>query len=171
MFNFVYRQRYTAAAIVAFSVLSACQTTRSKEFSGLRSGMSKSEALSQAGGPDVTRRWQGKDRWIYNYGRIPGDESSREVHFENGRAVYVGQRVVPKISAADHDRLNEQSNAAQEKRDADEQRHWNEEHGVANTLKTGNQLDRQDLRIQKSMYGTTSDRERKQIAPQYESVE
>lgn len=166
MFN-----RATLATTVAITLLASCQTSRSKEFGGIKDGMAKDEVLSEAGGPNVSRRWHGKDRWIYNYGKAPGDEQTREVHFENGKAVYVGQKPVPKISAEEQDRLNDASNAAEERKAMAEQRRWNEEHGVANTLKTGNQLDRQDLRIQKSMYGTTSERERRQLAPQFETVE
>ena len=158
-------------ALIALSLLSACQTPRYKEFTGIKPGMQKDQVLETAGGPTVSRRWNGKDRWIYNYATTPEGTQTREVHFEDGKAVYVGAKPIPKVTAAEQDRLNEESNVAEDRKNADEQRRWNEEHGVATTLKTGNQLDRQDLRIQKSIYGTSNPRERQQLAPSFESVE
>ncbi len=170
MIKFGHRN-FLIKIVVAASLVTACQSPRAKDFAGIKPGMQKDEVIEGAGGPDVARRWHGKDRWIFNYDGTPNSIQTREVHFENGRAVFVGERPTPKVSAEEQDRLNEANNAAEDRKNAEEQLRWNEEHGVATTLKTGNQLDRQDIRIQKSIYGTTDKRERQQIAPRFESVE
>lgn len=153
--------------------LSACVTPRYKEFGGVKEGMEKDLVLEQAGGPNVTRRSHGKDRWLYNYTSSPNGPQTKEIQFENGRAVYVGSKVAPKVSADQQDRINEQSNAQVTARDEAEIKRWNQEHGVATSLKTGDQLDRYDRRIQESMYGTSLDPkvERQKVAPQYESLD
>lgn len=157
-------------AIAMLLVLSACQTARYKEFGGVKEGMEKDLVIEQAGGPDVSRRWHGKDRWIYNY-YTPDGQQTREVHFQEGKAVYVGKKVVPAVSAEEQDLINEQSNADEDKRMTAEHARWAEEHGVAYRVKTGNELDDADRRLQQSLYGTTDiARERDRVAPHYEEV-
>ena len=166
------RATSTLVLLTALGLFSSCQTARHKEFAGIKPGMEKDLVIEQAGGPNVSRRFHGKDRWLYNYTSTPDGPQTKEVHFENGRAVYVGAKVIPKVSADEQDRLNDQSNEAVAQRDAAEVARWNEEHGVATTLKTGNQLDHQDLRIQQSMYGTVDkQRERAKVAPKFESID
>jgi hypothetical protein len=158
------------ALAAATVVLAGCQTPRYKEFSRVKEGMQKDLVIEEAGGPNVSRRWHGKDRWIYNYD-TPDGPQTREVHFEEGRAVYVGDKVVPAVSAEEQDRINEQSNAEEEKRMTAEHIRWAEEHGVAYKLKTGSELDNDDIRLQEGLYGTRNmQRERSKVAPNFQDV-
>ncbi|HVK59940.1 MAG TPA: outer membrane protein assembly factor BamE [Bdellovibrionales bacterium] len=84
------------------AVLTACQTP-AERFTKVKPGMSKDEVLEAAGNPTFSRRWQSKDRWIYTF---DNRSAEREVHFENGKATYVGGTVTPPVSAAEQDRLN-----------------------------------------------------------------
>jgi outer membrane protein assembly factor BamE (lipoprotein component of BamABCDE complex) len=150
--------------------LIGCQTPRYKEFSRLKEGMEKDQVIEQAGGPNVSRRWKGKDRWIYDY-KTPDGRQTREVHFEEGRAVYVGSKVVPLVSAEEQDRINEQSNVAEEKRVNEDHLRWAEEHGVAHRLKSAADLDDDDVRLQESLYGIRNvERARTKVAPTYLEV-
>jgi hypothetical protein len=157
--------------LIATSTLMSCQTPRYKEFGGVKEGMEKDLVLDQAGGPNISRRWHGKDRWIYNYTATPEGPQTREIHFDNGRAVYVGKKVVPAVSAEEQDRINEQSNAEEDKRVSAEHIQWAEDHGVAYKPKTGYDLDSDDLQLQQSLYGTRDlKRERQKVAPNYQDI-
>ena len=101
--------------ISALVSLAACQTPRYKEFSNVKPGMEKDLVLDVAGNPSVARRWNGKDRWIYYYVQTPDGPQTREVHFQDGKAVYVGTKVVPDVSAEEQDHLNDESNEAEQK--------------------------------------------------------
>ena len=104
--------------------LGACQSSRVKEFEQVHSGMSKSEVLSAIGGPVRTQRWHGRDRWEYRmYGSLNGEaakEIVREVHFEDGKATYVGNAIKPAISADEQDRLNENYSRDADARDRED---------------------------------------------------
>lgn len=87
-----------------------CQSTPTRDFSKLETGMEKPEVLEIMGSPNRTQRWKGKDRWTY----IWYDQRTREekeVHFEDGKATYVGNRYLPSVSADQQDQLNEVTNA------------------------------------------------------------
>jgi outer membrane protein assembly factor BamE (lipoprotein component of BamABCDE complex) len=162
--------RELVVLLFALAILQGCQTKRYKEFSRLKEGMEKDEVIEEAGGPNVSRRWHGKDRWIYTY-RTPEGRQTREVHFEDGRAVYVGDKVVPLVSPEDQDRINDQSNVAEENRLTAEHIRWAEEHGVAYKPKTGADLDDDDVRLQESFYGTRNvERARSKVAPTFKEV-
>lgn len=89
--------------------LAACQSAPKKLFQRIDMGMNKHQVVSTIGGPKISERWQGLDRWTYHL--YEGDEYTvKEIHFEGGRVVYVGDEVKPEISAAERDRLNEQAN-------------------------------------------------------------
>jgi outer membrane protein assembly factor BamE (lipoprotein component of BamABCDE complex) len=105
----------SSAVVFGSSLLLSCQSPRYKEFSEVKQGMEKDLVLKAAGNPTVARRWNGKDRWIYYYVQTPDGPQTREVHFQDGRAVYVGTKVVPDVSAEDQDRLNDESNAEEQK--------------------------------------------------------
>jgi len=155
---------------LALATLSGCVTPRYKEFARVKEGMEKDQVIDEAGGPNVSRRWHGKDRWIYNY-YTPDGRQTREIHFEEGKAIYVGNKVVPAVSAEEQDRINDQSNAEEDKRVTAEHIQWAEEHGVAYKLKTGTQLDSDDIRMQEGMYGTRNmSRERQKVAPNFQEV-
>jgi outer membrane protein assembly factor BamE (lipoprotein component of BamABCDE complex) len=92
--------------------LVGCQTARQNEFKDVQVGMNKNAVLAAAGNPNVARRWKGMDRWIYKF---EGAET-REVHFLDGKAVYVGDEVKPPVSASEQDHLNEASNTKESQR-------------------------------------------------------
>lgn len=103
-----------------------CQSNPLREFSDLRQGMYKDEVLDIAGSPSRTQRWHGMDRWTYIYflesnqmGWKGTDRAEKEVHFASGRAVYVGDKPKPDISAEEQDRINEESNIALEREAAE----------------------------------------------------
>lgn len=77
--------------------------------------MEKGDVLDIMGDPQRKARVKGADRWTYVF----YDEKTRtekEVHFVDGKAVYVGDYVPPKVSAEERDRQNEESNFEIEKR-------------------------------------------------------
>ena len=105
--------RWLIVFIVGFSFLNiGCQTSAKDAFSKVQPGMDKGEVLALMGNPSRTQRFHGKDRWGYIY----YDEKTRlekEVHFENGKTVYIGDVWEPPVekSATVVDKKNEESNA------------------------------------------------------------
>ena len=92
-------------------LFSACQSPAINDFAKVKPGMEKDLVLEAAGSPKVERRSQGKDLWIYEYkSRRQLATQKREVQFQDGKAVYVGAPVGPTITAAEQDRLNDESN-------------------------------------------------------------
>ena len=108
-------RRSIAFLLLTASILAGCQTARWRDFDKIKTGMNKAEVLDLVGGPDRTRRWQGKDRWTYVF-KKPTGESIEDVHFEEGKVVYSGAPPVPKISAEEQDRLNEETNVREDAR-------------------------------------------------------
>jgi hypothetical protein len=106
-------KRLQRAVLFLFAVaLVGCATTRHKEFAQVKPGMDKQAVLEFAGNPDRTMRWQGKDRWIYDFRIDDFSTDSQEVHFQEGRVVYIGKAIQPAVSAEAQDDLNESSNRA-----------------------------------------------------------
>lgn len=168
----------SCAALLMASAFSGCQTPRYKEFENAKVGMEKDQVLSATGGPYTSRRWKGKDRWIYEFKGTPEGSQTREVHFENGKAVYVGMKVVPAVSGEEQDRMNEESNAAEEQKLAAERKAWEAHHGVYHSQFAGKAgqgappLDRFDRQFNESTYGIQDDNaERAKLAPTYQSVD
>lgn len=102
-----------SAIVVAAFFSSGCQTNELKAYEKLKVGMDKDEVLGIMGNPTKTQRWQGKDRWTYRFYH-DGAPHLREVHFENSKSVYIGDVVVPPVSAAEQDAQNEAENKALE---------------------------------------------------------
>lgn len=123
MRDYVQIAMFTVLFIATAFAASGCQTSRTRSFDGLRQGMTKAEVLDQAGGPDRSMRWQGMDRWIYVLRDDPAGPQVREVHFENGHAIYVGAQVLPKVSASDQDQRNRAANQQEDRRLEDEEQH------------------------------------------------
>jgi outer membrane protein assembly factor BamE (lipoprotein component of BamABCDE complex) len=98
--------------LICLSLFVGCSTTRHKEFAQVKPGMDKQAVLEFAGNPDRTMRYQGKDRWIYDFRLDDYSTDSQEVHFQEGRVVYIGKAIQPTVSAAEQDDLNESSNRA-----------------------------------------------------------
>lgn len=103
-----------ATILILSGIFSSCQSTPRENFADVKLGMDKHGVLHIMGSPDVARRWQGRDRWIYNFDAEttttmvdPG-----EVHFSNGLVVYKGAPPLPEVTAEEQDRRNAQENAA-----------------------------------------------------------
>jgi len=103
--------------------LASCQTPRHKEFDRVRLGMLKTDVIDVAGGPTRSQRWQGRDRWIYQYEPGPSQQLTREVHFVDGKVIYAGPPIAPAVSAEEQDRINEQASAPRTP-EAKEARAW-----------------------------------------------
>lgn len=83
-------------------------------FEQIKPGMEKTDVIEVMGSPQRTQRWHGMDRWtyiMYENASTPSRQE-KEIHFSEGKAVYVGLPPVPKISADEQDRINEASNRA-----------------------------------------------------------
>lgn len=87
--------------------LSAC-ASKIQRIEGLTEGLEKTDVLAAVGGPQISKRWQGKDRWIYRL-YADGATQIREVHFDRGVLVYAGPPLPVAIPAAEQDRLNQQA--------------------------------------------------------------
>lgn len=137
-------------AFALMTTLAGCQTPREKEFEGVKVGMAKDQVLNTAGNPTVSRRWKGMDRWIYFY---PSADTSKEVHFLEGKVVYAGGAYQPPVSAAEQDRLNDEANVAEAKR-----------------LKT---LEQETNRAREEFHNptTSSEEESAKVAPNWRSIQ
>lgn len=90
-------------------LLTGCTISQKKQFEKVEVGMEKDQVLGLLDSPQRTQRWHGLDRWTY----IFYDENHRlekEVHFNEGKASYVGDTYAPPISANDQDKTNETTN-------------------------------------------------------------
>ncbi len=159
------------------TILVSCQTAPHRRFEAVRVGMDKSTVLELAGGPLKKMRYQGKDRWLYLYRSDDGADQIREVHFEFGRAVYVGGRVTPPMSAEEQDKINEQVLKEDREREEAEKARYEEEVGIIKLQSKSERAkpDDLDLRLKDSMYGTDhyqrSQREKSKRAPEFEPVD
>ena len=147
------RVKYLVVLVGTALFSCACQTSDRERFdSTIRLGMDKSTVVETVGGPTVSRRWKGKDRWIYRFRQGPPENhETREVHFENGRVVYVGKEVVPDVSAEEQDRINEAQIAEDFRRLQEENERRNQNLGIiTNTNLAEDPLDR---KLRESLYG------------------
>lgn len=100
-------------SLILFSLLlfCACATNMPKQFANLKVGMEKDEILALMDSPQRTQRWKGQDRWTYIIYDDQNNRTEKEVHFENGKAVYLGDPQVPVVSAVQKDQINQDANA------------------------------------------------------------
>lgn len=77
-------------------------------------GTYKEDVLDRLGSPHVRDRWHGMDRWVYQYDEET-EKIQKEIHFNEGRAVYIGDHPKPAISAEEQDAINEKQNLELEK--------------------------------------------------------
>lgn len=95
--------------------LSACQTSSKQKLENLdkvQIGMDKSEVLETTGfGPRSSDRRSGQDRWVFEVypDRHQSMTVEKEVRFQEGKVIYVGEVQKPAVSAEEQDRLNEAS--------------------------------------------------------------
>lgn len=92
----------------------SCTINQKKRFEQVQVGMDKDDVLRLLASPQITQRWHGMDRWTYI---IYDDEIrlDKEVHFAEGKAVYVGEAYKPALSAEQRDQKNEELNAELDK--------------------------------------------------------
>ncbi|MCE3010299.1 MAG: outer membrane protein assembly factor BamE [Proteobacteria bacterium] len=98
---------------ICSALVMGCQMSPSKQFNKVSVGMEKDQVLEIMGSPQQTLRRSGADRWTYVFYNTETQES-RQVHFSEGKAIYVGEVYKPEVSAEDQDTMNAQSNAALE---------------------------------------------------------
>lgn len=104
-------------SLLLFSLsLAACQTNMTRQFEKVHSGMEKNDVLELMGSPQRSQRFHGKDRWTYILYE-DNKRSEKEVHFDNGVAVYVGDTWKPEAekSAEAVDAKNEKTNVELDK--------------------------------------------------------
>lgn len=101
--------RYLCVLIILSLGLMGCQTNQLKAFEKLKVGMDKGDVLNIMGSPQHTQRWQGMDRWTYEFWQ---DEQlyKKEVHFSESISNYVGEIYKPEVSAVQQDEINEAAN-------------------------------------------------------------
>jgi outer membrane protein assembly factor BamE len=88
-----------------------CATTPQEQWQKVKVGMYKDEVLEIMDSPQRTQRWHGLDRWTYVYfDKSSPERQYKEVHFQEGKANYVGEFYKPQISAEDQDTANEVAN-------------------------------------------------------------
>lgn len=145
--------------LVLFSLL-GCQTITFRKFEKVQSGMNKSEVIDLIGGPNRARRWQGKDRWTYRFPETPEGPQIREILFENGKVVYAGDKLSPRLSADEQDQANTEANAQEEQAALMSE----------NTPQRPKRKDRIDRYIEEGLYGTDPSTEKKKRAPVWEEI-
>lgn len=91
-----------------------CTINQKKRFERVQVGMDKDEVLGLLASPQITQRWHGMDRWTYI---IYEDDVrlDKEIHFSEGKAVYVGDAYKAPLSAEQRDQKNEEANAEADK--------------------------------------------------------
>jgi outer membrane protein assembly factor BamE (lipoprotein component of BamABCDE complex) len=99
----------TLILIASAALSTACQTAPDRAFEKVQVGMTKGVVLEAAGNPTFSRRWKGRDRWIYVYKNRTEGPLTREVQFENGKSVYVGDEIAAASDPAEQDRLNQRA--------------------------------------------------------------
>ena len=172
MFQTGHRILPLAMAIFVVAGLCACQSTPINDFAKVKEGMEKDVVLETAGSPTITRRWHGKDRWIYEFKtRNAQDTQIREVHFAEGKAVYVGTRVVADVPAEEQDRLNEEANAAETQRVDKDYDTWASSVGLIKPSPGPVILDEYDKKLRESIYGVSDSSEKPKPPPHFDAIQ
>lgn len=105
--------RNLVSLFITTLLLTGCTISQKKQFEKVEVGMEKDQVLGLLDSPQRTQRWHGLDRWTY----IFYDENLRlekEIHFNEGKANYVGDVYAPPVAAEDQDKLNEAANQEQD---------------------------------------------------------
>jgi hypothetical protein len=135
--------------------------------------MTKSAVIELIGGPSKTRRWKGKDRWIYELHRNDGTVKAEEIHFEGGKVTYVGPSIPPAVSAQEQDRLNESANLKSlGESEAEVSRRERALGASRPSHASGSLEDALDRRLRESLYGIEPDNsaEKRKSAPVFEEI-
>lgn len=114
----------------AFLALTACQSSMIRAFQNVQNGMDKHQVLEMVGDPNSTTRMHGKDRWLYHFYEdgVPRD---KEVHFQGGQVVYVGDpwQPAPERTATATDAKHAEQEAAiqaQEQKNIEDRKNAND---------------------------------------------
>lgn len=108
-------RKFILLNVMLFGLLtSACQMSSVRQFSKIQVGMEKDQVLAIMGSPQKTLRRAGQDRWSYSFYDDDNNKVQKEVRFENGFAIHVGDPILPEVSAAEQDAKNEAFNQAQD---------------------------------------------------------
>ncbi len=100
--------------IILFSLLivyinTACQTRTLKQFEQIKQGMEKDQILEIMGSPQKTSRVNSTDKWNYIF-YDQENKYNKEIHFVEGISTYIGDPILPPITAEKQDQINEDSN-------------------------------------------------------------
>lgn len=106
---------FLLCALTSFAALSGCQTHAVDAFAEVKKGQEKREVLEIMGSPDSTWRLRGIDRWTYIMYTEDNMRADKEVHFLDGKAVYIGKPLEAIVSATEQDSLNDKTNAEAQK--------------------------------------------------------
>lgn len=98
----------------ALFICGACTISQKNRFEDVKVGMEKTDVLLLLDSPQISRRWHGMDRWTYIFWE-DNVRYEKEVHFQDGKAAYVGETYKPELSAEERDKKNEQENLEVEK--------------------------------------------------------
>lgn len=93
---------------------SACTINQKKRFDEVKVGMEKTDVLNLMASPQISRRWHGMDRWTYIFWE-DDTRYEKEVHFQDGKAAYVGETYKPALSAEERDKKIDEENAEADK--------------------------------------------------------
>lgn len=86
-----------------------------RQFSKVQVGLEKDQVLAVMGSPQRTLRRAGQDRWSYLFYDEDNNRVQKEVRFENGVVIHVGEPIFPEVSAEQQDANHEAANKAQDK--------------------------------------------------------
>lgn len=101
--------------LLPFAALTGCQTHAVDAFAEVKKGQEKREVLEIMGSPDATWRYHGVDRWTYIMYGDDNIRADKEIHFLDGKVIYVGKPMEAIVSAGEQDALNDQTNAEAQK--------------------------------------------------------
>ncbi len=89
--------------------LTACQHAPIDRYNKIAKGMDKDQVLDLVGSPKTTLRKESKDIWVYDF-YSEDNLSTKELHFQEGKLTYLGDKTRPEVSAEQMDLINKTQN-------------------------------------------------------------
>jgi outer membrane protein assembly factor BamE len=157
--SYASRLRAVVSLFISLGLLTAgCQTPAWRSFDQVKIGHDKSVVVETIGSPTKTRRWQGKDRWVYEFGDHPNGAMVREIVFEDGRVIYTGVFLLPNVNANEQDKLNESSNQQHQHTLNEDQERRDRRVGISRVRRDSDQsqpeaIDPAEHKLRESIYG------------------
>lgn len=102
------------ALFLTLSSITSCTTSPKRDFEKIQVGMDKADVLELMGNPKRTRRWKGKDEWIYRF-YDNNQEVQKKLVFELGRVIEIAEfsdRPTPQQELQDASTWEEYESAA-----------------------------------------------------------